>query len=124
MEADKVKQEILPLVHASGIEDGTRQDLCDNIENFLCDRKERHRLIHDEWYVSLVEQPPKAMVRTRGLPRERGAEVVFGGAMPEDIWNLARRFREYRSVFSVAFCVLRQYRGLASETVHSSDDRP
>lgn len=103
-EAADVKQEILPLVRASGIEDGARQELCDSIEKFFCDRKRRNRLIHDEWYVSLFE--PGGVARTRGLPRNKGADVVFGDSTPEDVWNLARGFREYEHVFSHASYVL------------------
>jgi hypothetical protein len=102
-EAADLKQEILPLVRASGIEDGARQELCDSIEEFFCDRKRRNRLIHDEWYVSLFDG---GVARTRGLPRDKGADVVFGESTPEDVWNLAWRFREYEHVFSHASYVL------------------
>jgi hypothetical protein len=98
-----VKQEILPLVRASGIEGHARQELCDSIEKFFCDRDRRNRLIHDEWYVSLFE--PGGVARTRGLPR-KGADVVYGDSTPEDVWNLAWRFREYEGVFSHASHVL------------------
>jgi hypothetical protein len=98
----KVKQDILPFVNASGIENGAREELCDSIEKFFYDRERRHRLMHDEWYVSLTEQPAQAVPKTRGLPRKKGSEVVYGEPKPEYIWDLARRFREYRSVFLAA----------------------
>jgi hypothetical protein len=69
----------------------------------FCDRDRRNRLIHDEWYVSLFE--PGGVARTRGLPR-KGADVVYGDSTPEDVWNLAWRFREYEGVFSHASHVL------------------
>jgi hypothetical protein len=108
LEKTKVKQDILPLVNASGIEDGARQELCDSIENFFCDRERRNRFVHDEWYVSLSEQPPQAVPMIRGLPRKEGVGVVYGEPTPEDIWDLARRFREYRSVFLNASYLLRK----------------
>jgi hypothetical protein len=56
-EATKVKQEVLTRVNASGrIGDGMRQQLCESIGNFFDDRERRHRLMHDEWYVSLVAE--------------------------------------------------------------------
>ena len=99
-EAADVKQEILPLVRASAIEGYARQELCDSIDKFLCDRKRRNRLIHDEWYVSLFE--PGGVAMTRGLPRKKDADVAYGDSTPEDVWNLAWRFREYAHVFSHA----------------------
>jgi hypothetical protein len=120
-EVTELKQVIFPLVDASGIENGARQELCDNIENFFCDRERRNRLIHDEWYVSLFEQPPQGMAMTRGLPRKKGAGLAYNDPTPEDVWNLAQRFREYRSVFSNASYMLRKQKGLASEIDASSD---
>jgi hypothetical protein len=122
-EADKVKQEILPRVYTSCIEAGARQELCDSIESFFNDRERRNRLMHDEWYVSLVDQPPQAMAMTRGLPRKKGAGLVYGDPTPEDVWDIAKRFREYRQVFSHASYALRKHRGLTSESELPSDDR-
>jgi hypothetical protein len=117
-EATKVKREILTRVNASGIGDGMRQELCESIENFFEDRERRNRLIHDEWYVSLVEEPLQAIPMIRGLPRKKDAEVVYGEPTPEDIWDLALRFREQGSIFKAASRTLRE---LPSET---SDDCP
>jgi hypothetical protein len=125
MEAADVKREILPLVYASGIEDGARQELCDNvIEEFFRDRERRHPLIHGEWYVSLSEQPPQATAMIRRVPRKKGVGVTYGAPTPEEIWDLASCFREYRMVFSHALYVLCKDNGLASDTDASSDDRP
>ena len=119
--ATKVKQEILARVNESGIGDGMRQQLCESIENFFDDRERRHRLMHDEWYVSLVADPPQAISMIRGLPRKKDAKVVYDDPAPEDVCNLALRFREQRSVFSAASRELREQKVPASET---SDDRP
>jgi hypothetical protein len=111
LDSTKVKQDLLPLVYRAGIEDGARQELCDSIDNFFCDRERRHRLIHDEWYVWLSEDPPEAVPMTRGLPRRKGAGVEHGEPKPEEIWDLALRFRDYRSVFSTASYQLREHNG-------------
>jgi hypothetical protein len=75
-EATKVKQEILARVNASNrIGDGMRQQLCESIENFFDDRERRHRLMHDEWYVSLVAEPTQAIPMIRGLSRKKDAKV-------------------------------------------------
>jgi hypothetical protein len=54
--------------------------------------------MHDEWYVSLLQAV--GVPRTRGLPRKKGAAVVWGDSTPDDIWKLALRFREYENLFS------------------------
>jgi hypothetical protein len=72
------------------------QELSDQIKSYYCDRKQRHRLIHDEWYVSLLDGI--ARPRTRGLPRKSN-NVAWGDPEAGEIWELARRFRDYRSLF-------------------------
>jgi hypothetical protein len=98
MKASEVKREIIPLAQTSGIKDFDLQELSDAIESYCCDRERRNRLIHDEWYVDLFGD--EASPATRGLPRKKDAVVVWGSSTPDDVWQLALRFREYRSLFS------------------------
>jgi hypothetical protein len=98
MKGPNAKQEIVPLAQTSGIEGFDLQELSESIEKYYCDRERRHRLMHDEWYVSLLQAV--GVPRTRGLPRKKGAAVVWGDSTPDDIWKLALRFREYENLFS------------------------
>jgi len=93
----KVQEQIVARAKAASIADHV-QELTVEIENYYNDRKQRDRLIHDEWYVSLLTQLGKP--RTRGLPRKRPTEVVWGDPEPIDVWKLARRFRDYRRLFT------------------------
>ncbi len=54
MKGPNAKQEIVPLAQTSGIEGFDLQELSESIEKYYCDRERRHRLMHDEWYVSLL----------------------------------------------------------------------
>ena len=110
MKASDAKQEIIPQARASGIEDFNLEELSENIENFCCDRERRNRLMHDEWYVDLFNDE-RATPRTRGLPRKKDADVVWGSSTPDDIWQLVFRFREYRSLFSFHAYDLRRRKG-------------
>jgi hypothetical protein len=58
--ASETKQEIISLAQISGIEGFDLQELSDSIENYYCDREHRNRLIHDDWYVSLLKAPRDA----------------------------------------------------------------
>ena len=98
MKATNVKQEILPLAQSSDIEGFDLQELSTNIENFWCDREYRNQLMHGEWYVSLLQDI--GAPRTRRLPRKKDADVIWGDSTPEDVWKLARRFSDYRYLFS------------------------
>jgi hypothetical protein len=109
MPATDAKQKIVPLAQTSGIEGFALQELSESIDHYYCDRERRNRLIHDEWYVSLLEVG--GLPRTRGLPRKKGADVVWGDSKPEDVWNLAWRFREYGNLFSHASYEVRQRNG-------------
>jgi hypothetical protein len=92
------KQEIAPLAQTSGMEGFDLLELSESIGKYYCDRERRHRLMRDEWYVSLLQVG--GVPRTRGLPRKKGAAVVWGDSTPDDIWKLALRFREYENLFS------------------------
>jgi hypothetical protein len=57
-----VKEEILACVNSSSIRDGLRQELSESIGEFFDDWERRHRLVHDEWYISLTAEP-RAILR-------------------------------------------------------------
>jgi hypothetical protein len=98
MNASDVKREIITLAQASGIEGFDFQELSTSIENYCCDREHRNQLMHGDWYVSPLQDV--GAIRTRRLPRKKNADVIWGDSTPEDVWELARRFREYRYLFS------------------------
>jgi hypothetical protein len=110
MKAPDVKQEIIPLAQASGIEGFDLEELSEGIESYCCDRERRNRLMHDEWYIDLLD-PEVALPRTRGLPRKKDAVVAWGSSTPDDVWQLALRFRDYRGLFSYRTYDLRKRKG-------------
>jgi hypothetical protein len=71
----KAKQKSMPLAKTSAIESYELQEFCEGIENFYGDRERRNRLIHDDWYVSLLKAP--GMPATRGV-RSKDGVVVWG----------------------------------------------
>jgi hypothetical protein len=112
MKASDVKREIIPLAQASGIEGFDFQELSEGIENYFCDRERRHRLLHDDWYLGgLSRIPAEAVPSTRGLPRKKEAVVVWDNPTPDDVWQLARRFRDYKQLFSSRTYDLRRWKG-------------
>jgi hypothetical protein len=115
--AAAAKQEIMPLAKTAAIESYELEELCRSIETFYGDRERRNRLYHDEWYVSLLETP--GVPATRGVQRRDGA-VVWGDSTPSDVWELARRFRDYESLFSHIVYVLQKQKSTES----SPDDLP
>jgi hypothetical protein len=98
MPAADVKQKIVPLAQISGIDGFALKELSEGVDNYYCDRERRHRLTHDEWFVSVLKASGAPM--TRGLPRRKGSHVVWGDSKPEDVWKLAWRFRDYDHLFS------------------------
>lgn len=105
--AAAAKQELIPLAQTFGIEGFDLDELSDGIENYFCDRERRNRLIHDEWFISLLgREDPVPM--TRGLPRKKGADVVWGDSTSDDVWALAWRFRDYNHLFSHRSHVMRK----------------
>jgi hypothetical protein len=120
MKAPDVKQKIIPHAQASGIEGFDFQELSTGIENYYCDRKHRNQLMHGDWYVSLLRDV--GGIRTRRLPRKKNADVIWGDSTPEDVWELARRFHEYRYLFSShAHKLLQRKSPCVSESDVSSD---
>jgi hypothetical protein len=97
MKAQDAKQEIIPLAQASGIQGFDLEELSQGIESYCCDRERRNRLMHDEWWVDVLDG---GLPKTRGLPRKKDAVVVWGDSTPDDVWRLAFRFRDYKGLFS------------------------
>jgi hypothetical protein len=109
MQAADAKQKIIPHAETSGIDGFALKELSEGVDNYYCDRERRHRLTHDEWFVSVLKARGAPM--TRGLPRRKGADVVWGDPKPEDVWKLASRFRDYAQLFSHIAYVVRQRKG-------------
>ena len=95
MKALDAKQEIIPLAQTSGLERFDLQELSEGIESYCCDRERRNRLMHDEWYADLFS----------------GAVVVWGSSTPDDVWQLALRFRDCKGLFSSHTHKLRRRKG-------------
>jgi hypothetical protein len=102
---DAKRRQIVAQAKTAGIPGHDLKEFSVEIKNYYRDRERRHRLIHDEWYVSLLKR--RAVPRTRGLPRKKAADVVWGDSKPTDVWKLARRFRDYRRLFTYLGHVLR-----------------
>ena len=101
-----VKQEITSLAQRCGIEGFDLQELSTSIDKYSHDREHRNQLMHGNWYVSLLKIV--GATRTRRLPRKKNADVVWGDSTLEDVWELARRFLEYKHLFSSHTHKLRQ----------------
>lgn len=111
MQAADAKQKIIPLAQTSGIDGFALKELSEGVDNYYCDRERRNRLTHDEWFVSVLS---RGAPMTRGLPRRKDAHVVWADPKPEDVWQLALRFREYDHLFSHKTYVVRQRKGRPS----------
>jgi hypothetical protein len=107
----KAQQQITARAKTVAILDGHVEELSVRIKDYYSDREQRHRLIHDEWAVSLLECDAgwRAEPITRGVPR-KSPTVVWGEPKPGDVWELAARFRDYRSLFTSLSRVLRDDR--------------
>jgi hypothetical protein len=91
------RKQVLALVEASGMDGFERTELLESVARFWSDKDQRHRYMHDEWYVGIGEND--AVAATRGL-RTKDGMVMWDAPKPEQVWELAFRFREHRSVFS------------------------
>ena len=81
-------------------------ELLEGLDAYWADRDRRNRYIHDEWWVGQYDTG--ALPSTRGIPRKKGSAVVFDEPTPDDIWALARNFREHSNLFSHRAWVLRK----------------
>jgi hypothetical protein len=107
----KAQQQITARAKAAASLAGHVEELSEGIEKYYLDREQRHRLIHDEWDVSLLECGAgwRAEPITRGVSR-KSPTVLYGEPKPGDVWKLALRFREHRSLFTSLSRVLRDDR--------------
>jgi hypothetical protein len=120
-EAPARQKIINDLAQTSGIGGFDLREFSESIEKYYRDREHRNQLMHGEWYISLFLAP--GAPRTRRLPPKKDAAVVWGDSTPEDVWQLARRFRDYKYMFSSRTHHLRQWKGsCASDSDALSDD--
>jgi hypothetical protein len=100
---------VLMLANSIGLIDHDLDELLKGIESFYTDKEERNRLIHDEWLPDLLEAGSGA-VMIRGLTRAKTPKEVFGTPEVDDVWRLARRFREHDGLFSHRAYMIRRER--------------
>jgi hypothetical protein len=72
--AADAKREVIPFAQARGIEGPELDELSVSIDHYFRDREQRNRLIHDEWFITVLTDSP--VPKTRGLPRKKGAKVA------------------------------------------------
>jgi hypothetical protein len=96
------KSDIENLVRqCSRLDEGTRKRLVETLADFWADKERLNRYMHDEWYVTLGDEV--LGVGTRGLPRKKKeSEVVWGRPKSDEIWALARKFRDHEHTFTGA----------------------
>jgi len=96
------------LVSRSGLTGFDLAETLEHLDQFWTDKEKRNRYVHDDWFVNIFE--PNGAAATRGVPRKKGANVTWDDPKPEDVWALAFRFREHRSVFSISAYKIRKER--------------
>jgi hypothetical protein len=72
-------------------------ELVSGIEGFWQDKDIRNRMIHDEWFPSLLQH---GAIHTRGVTRAKQPVVIFGDRSVGEVWDLAERFQQYDGLFS------------------------
>ena len=102
---DAARGRVIDLIETkSGLVGFDLAELLKAIVSFWQDKERRNRYIHDEWFPDLTTGAPM----TRGLPRKRAATIMFDAPSPEEVWALAKRFRENGSLFSITAHKLRR----------------
>jgi hypothetical protein len=107
-------EEVMDVIRASGFQGFELEDLTEHLEEFWKAKKERNRLIHNDWWIGL-DHDERPRIGTNGLPREKGAVMQWGAPTREAIWELARQFVNYRLVFSSYANIWRDRRALSAE---------
>jgi hypothetical protein len=97
LKAENAKDQVTSLVRSSGLSGYDLDETVIALGEFWCDKNIRNRLIHDEWYPSLLTP---GEVGTRGLTRKKVPEEVFGWPTVSEVWELAGRFAGYEDLFS------------------------
>lgn len=105
LKAPDAKDRVLELLGRSEFKDFALKELLEGVEGFWSDKTRRNRYIHDEWFPLIDEAGSPA---TRGLPRKKGSDVVWDFPTAEQIWALAKNFREQEHLFSHAAYLLRR----------------
>ena len=93
---DIAQERVIDLLKASGLVGSDLAELVKAIVSFWKDKERRNRYI--------------GASMTRGLPRRRAATIKFDAPSPEQVWTLAKRFRENGNLFSIAAHKLRSKR--------------
>ncbi len=97
LKAQDAKEEVLSLVPSLGLSGFDLDELLTGVGTFWDDRAARNRLVHDEWYPSLLEI---GTVGIRGITRAKTPQEVFGIVYLPGLWQLALRFRDHAGLFS------------------------
>jgi len=104
---DAAQQRVIDLIERqSGAAGFDLTELLEAVASFWKDKERRNRYIHDEWFPDLTTGAPM----TRGLPRKKAATIIFDAPPPEEVWALARRFKENGGLFSITAHKLRRER--------------
>jgi hypothetical protein len=107
------KDQVLSLAQAQGLSGFDFKELLSGIDSFWSDKAARNRLVHDEWYPSLLEFP---RVGIRGLTRSKTPQEVFDMVDVTGVWQLAARFRDDEELFSHRAYVIRRQRDAKNGT--------
>jgi hypothetical protein len=107
LKADGAKEQVLALAQMSGLIDFELMELLNGINQYWVDKDSRNRFIHDEWFVVLRDGGVPA---TRGLPIKKGSTLVWDQPGPDEVWNLAKQFRDHHGLFSYAAYRIRRDR--------------
>jgi hypothetical protein len=115
LNAKDAKRKVIGLVKSSGLKDFQLAELLDGIDRFWWDKASRNRYIHDEWFPLLDGSGKPA---TRGLPED--SDIVWSAPSAEDIWALAKSFRDHEHLFSRTAYIIRRARAARAP----SSERP
>jgi hypothetical protein len=91
------KDRVIALVRGLNLPAFDTAELVSGIEGFWQDKDTRNRMIHDEWFPSLLQH---GAIHTRGVTRARQPEVIFRDRSVDEVWALAERFQQYDGLFS------------------------
>jgi hypothetical protein len=97
LKAENAKDQVISLVRSSGLSGYNLDETIIGLGEFWCDKNIRNRLIHDEWYPSLLTP---GEIGIRGLTRKKVPEEVFNRPTVPEVWELAGRFAGYEDLFS------------------------
>jgi hypothetical protein len=104
LKSTNCKAQVEALAKKADLWSYTQQELNEATKGFFDDKKHRNRLMHDEWFVGIAgdDDDARAAPMTRGIPRGKVFDVIWAEPKVQEIWELSRRFREYRSIFGHA----------------------